>query len=135
MVIALAIRNGSGVPRIVGFGETRVTKAEWGNKRICSNCDARYYDMRKTPPTCPKCGTVFEAISAKAKRKPSPPEEKAVAKARKPAKPVDDLELESKVLGVADDDDEDEEMIEDASELGEDDEDVSEVIETKVEGE
>jgi hypothetical protein len=90
--------------------------------------------MRKTPPTCPKCGAVFEAISAKAKRKPSPPEDKTAAKARKPAKPVDDLELESKVLDGADDD-EDEEMIEDASELGEDDEDVSEVIETKVEGE
>ena len=112
-----------------------VAKPELGIKRLCVNCGAKFYDLGKTPIICPKCGTVFEAISAKAKRKPSPPEEKAVAKARKPAKPVDDLELESKVLGVADDDEEDEEMIEDASELGEDDEDVSEVIETKVEGE
>ena len=109
-----------------------MTKAEWGVKRICSECGTRYYDMRKNPPTCPKCGTVFEAISAKAKRKPSPPE--PVAKAKKPAKPADDLELEDKVLADGGDD-EDEEMIEDASELGEDDEDVSEVIETKVEGE
>jgi hypothetical protein len=38
------------------------------------------------------------------------------------------------VLGEEADDEEDEDMIEDASELGEDDEDVSEVIETKVEG-
>jgi uncharacterized Zn finger protein (UPF0148 family) len=86
--------------------------------------------MRKTPPTCPKCGTVFQAVSAKAKRKASPPEEKPKPVRKKPA---DDLELADKVLGTdADDDEEDDEMIEDASELGEDDEDVSEVIETKV---
>lgn len=108
-----------------------MTKAEWGTKRICSECGARYYDMRKTPPTCPKCGTVFQAVSAKAKRKPSPPEEKIAKPVRK--KPADDLELEDKVLGADTDDEEDDELIEDASELGEDDEDVSEVIETKVE--
>lgn len=108
-----------------------MTKAEWGTKRICSDCGTRYYDMRKDPPTCPKCGAVFEAVSAKAKRRPAPPEEKAVAK--KKQKPAGDLELESKVLEDAEEDEEDE-LIEDASELGED-EDVSEVIETKVEGE
>jgi uncharacterized protein (TIGR02300 family) len=109
-----------------------VTKAEWGTKRVCSECGARYYDMRKDPPTCPKCGTVFEAVSAKAKRRPSPPEDKVVAK--KKQKAPADLDLESKVL-EAGAEDEEEELIEDASELGEDDEDVSEVIETKVEGE
>lgn len=108
-----------------------MTKAEWGTKRICSECGTRYYDMRKDPPTCPKCGTVFEAISAKAKRRPALPEEKAVAK--KKLKPPAEIELESKVLDDTSDDEEDE-LIEDASELGED-EDVSEVIETKVEGE
>jgi len=110
-----------------------VTKAEWGTKRICSECGTRYYDMRRDPPKCPKCGAVFEATSAKAKRKPAIPEDK-VAKPRKP-KPVDDLELESKVLEDGGDKDEEEELIEDASELGEDEEDVAEVIETKVEGE
>jgi uncharacterized protein (TIGR02300 family) len=109
-----------------------VTKAEWGTKRICSECGTRYYDMRKTPPSCPKCGTVFEAVSVKAKRRPAPAEEKVVAK-KKPKAPAD-LELESKVLEVGAEDEEEDELIEDASELGED-EDVSEVIETKVEGE
>jgi uncharacterized protein (TIGR02300 family) len=105
-----------------------VAKAEWGTKRVCSECGAHYYDMRKTPPTCPKCGTVFQAVSAKAKRKASPPEEKP-----KPVrKKAEDLELEDKVLGTEADDDEEEDVIEDASELGEDEDDVSEVIETKV---
>ncbi|MGE5539196.1 MAG: TIGR02300 family protein [Gemmatimonas sp.] len=113
-----------------------MAKAEWGTKRICGECGARYYDMRKDPPTCPKCGTVFEAVSVKAKRKPAaaPVAEDRGAKARKP-KVADDLELESKVLETGAEDEEEEEMIEDASELGEDEEDVAEVIETKVEGE
>lgn len=110
-----------------------VAKAEWGIKRVCSECGVRYYDMRKEPPTCPKCGTVYEAVSAKAKRRPSPPEDKAAAK--KKQKVSADLDLESKVLEDGAENEEDEELIEDASELGEDDEDVSEVIETNVEGE
>lgn len=112
-----------------------MTKAEWGTKRICSECATRYYDMRKDPPVCPKCGTVFQAISAKAKRKPGPPEEKVVAKGPRKPKVGAEVELEGKALDEGVEDDEDEELIEDASELGEDDEDVSEVIETKVEGE
>ena len=110
-----------------------MTKAEWGTKRICSECGTRYYDMRKDPPICPKCGAVFEAVSAKAKRRPAPPEDKVAIK--KKQKPTADIDLESKVLEDGAEGDEDEELIEDASELGEDDEDVSEVIETKVEGE
>jgi hypothetical protein len=89
--------------------------------------------MRRDPPTCPKCGAVFEAVAVKTKRKPAIPEEKVAPKPRK--KPVDDLELEAKVLENGAEDEEEDELIEDASELGEDEEDVAEVIETKVEGE
>lgn len=110
-----------------------MSKAEWGTKRICGECGTRYYDMRRDPPACPKCGAVFEVVAVKAKRKPAIPEEKAPPKARKKA--GDDLELESKVLEDGAEDEEDDELIEDASELGEDEEDVAEVIETKVEGE
>ncbi|HET9150071.1 MAG TPA: TIGR02300 family protein [Alphaproteobacteria bacterium] len=110
-----------------------MSKAEWGTKRICGECGTRYYDMRRDPPTCPKCGAVFEAVVVKAKRKPAIPEEKVAPKPRK--KPVDDLELEAKVLENGAEDEEEDELIEDASELGEDEEDVAEVIETKVEGE
>jgi len=37
-----------------------VVKLEWGTKRTCLSCGARFYDLQKTPPKCPKCGTVFE---------------------------------------------------------------------------
>jgi uncharacterized protein (TIGR02300 family) len=34
-----------------------VAKPEWGIKRICVGCGAKYYDMRKVSPVCPACGT------------------------------------------------------------------------------
>ena len=32
-------------------------KAEWGKKVICSNCEAKFYDLNRKPVTCPVCGT------------------------------------------------------------------------------
>ena len=40
-----------------------MTKPELGTKRLCANCSARYYDLNKTPITCPKCDTPFEAVA------------------------------------------------------------------------
>lgn len=40
-----------------------MTKPELGTKRLCANCSARYYDLNKTPITCPKCGTPFEVVA------------------------------------------------------------------------
>jgi len=37
-----------------------VAKPEWGAKRICHNCGARYYDLQRDPIICPKCGTEFD---------------------------------------------------------------------------
>jgi uncharacterized protein (TIGR02300 family) len=38
----------------------RVAKPEWGTKRICHNCGARFYDLHRSPIVCPKCGTPFD---------------------------------------------------------------------------
>ncbi len=32
-------------------------KAEWGKKVICSNCEAKFYDLNRKPAICPICGT------------------------------------------------------------------------------
>ena len=40
-----------------------MTKPELGTKRLCANCSARYYDLNKTPITCPKCGAPFEVVA------------------------------------------------------------------------
>ncbi len=39
-----------------------MAKAEWGTKRQCPSCGAKFYDLNKSHPiTCPKCGHTFEA--------------------------------------------------------------------------
>ena len=126
-----------------------MAKPEWGVKRICPSCGARYYDLRKDPPVCPNCGSQFdpEALLKSRKARPAPVDD--VKKA-----PVvsgdEDIETENEdeeaaELDEVDDDvsvedieeadetpeDEDDVLIEDTSELGEDD--MDEVVD--VEGE
>jgi len=37
-----------------------VAKAEWGTKRLCQSCGTKFYDFRRSPALCPKCGVKFE---------------------------------------------------------------------------
>ncbi|HKD30813.1 MAG TPA: TIGR02300 family protein [Xanthobacteraceae bacterium] len=41
-----------------------MAKPDLGIKRLCAHCGARFYDLNHAPITCPKCGTVFEAVVA-----------------------------------------------------------------------
>lgn len=113
-----------------------MVKPAWGIKRTCQSCDAKFYDMHRTPIVCPKCGAIFDA-EASLKTRRSRPAEKVVPLKPEPAKKSKiDAELpddEAEII-EGEEAEEDEEIIEDASELGEDDEDMAEVIE-KVEGE
>lgn len=117
-----------------------VAKPEWGQKRTCNSCGCRFYDMSRSPITCPKCGgTVEPELPFKVRRGGSvPAESKAAAAAALKAKDV--VAIEADDLVVMDDEeviegeeetaDEDESgLIEDASDLGEDDDDMAEVME------
>ncbi len=102
-----------------------MAKSEWGAKRQCQRCGARFYDLNRSPIECPKCGAVFDpATSSRAKRsRPAPPAPKPEA-----PPPVPD-DLDSKIdteENLSEDDDDD--VIEDPSELGKDEDDVSEVM-------
>ena len=92
-----------------------MAKAEWGLKRVCPNCGARYYDMKKQPPVCPSCGTAYD------------PEVLLKSRRSRPAKaapvPVEEVEIP-----VVEDEAEDA-VIEDAEELGDDP--VEEVVEVE----
>jgi uncharacterized protein (TIGR02300 family) len=44
-----------------------VTKPELGTKRLCAHCSAKFYDLNQAPITCPKCGTVFEAVQERSR--------------------------------------------------------------------
>lgn len=60
-----------------------MAKAEWGTKRICPSCGARYYDMKKKTPVCPSCNTAYDpeqvmkSRRGRAAAKPPAPEEAA----------------------------------------------------------
>jgi uncharacterized protein (TIGR02300 family) len=114
--------------------EFDVAKPEWGQKRTCNSCSCRFYDMGRSPITCPKCGSTVEPeMPFKVRRgSAAPVEPKAAAPALK------DAELDADDLVAMDDDDidgddeneeDDSGLIEDASDLGEDDDDMAEVME------
>jgi uncharacterized protein (TIGR02300 family) len=116
-------------PRAVFFGfhgyrVFAMAKAEWGLKRTCQACGARFYDLQRSPITCPKCEAEYD------------PEVLLKSRRGKPAavvvpKPVVAEVAEPEEAAVAAEGAEEEEdaVIEDTSELGEDDEDVAEVVE------
>lgn len=115
-----------------------MAKAEWGQKRVCQNCGASYYDLRRSPIVCPKCGTEYDSEAfSKARRTRVPP-----GAAVEPPSPGP-VEAEEETLEEGEFAEEDEEaeetaekevsaeeedLIEDASELGEDKDDMAEVM-------
>ncbi|MFD2233931.1 TIGR02300 family protein [Phaeospirillum tilakii] len=119
-----------------------MAKPEWGHKRTCQSCGCRFYDMKRTPIVCPKCGANVEPdVPFKVRRAGGGVTE---AKAPIPAV-VDPEEIDVETDDVADAGTEDEEgteaeehedaaeedehgLIEDASDLGEDDDDMAEVM-------
>jgi uncharacterized protein (TIGR02300 family) len=116
-----------------------LAKPEWGLKRTCPTCGARFYDLRRETIVCPVCDTAYnpERLPKPKRGGPIAREEKAPAPARRPV-PADDEEetIEEDVGDVelddsGEDDAETEEgdLVEDASDLGEDDDDIGEVME------
>jgi uncharacterized protein (TIGR02300 family) len=118
-----------------------VAKPEWGKKRLCPSCGVKFYDLRRNPVTCPKCDSAYPTeLASKARRGAA-----VKAKAEPPVAAGKDDKVDAVVAaaGVPDAEDKDDEgltgsddkkadkgpgLIEDASELGEDEDDVAEVI-------
>ena len=120
-----------------------MAKPEWGTKRICQSCGARFYDFGRSPIICPACGAVFDLEILNRARRARPSARIAAVAATGIV--ADEVELEPEaeteevedevaieedeaVIETEDDAEEDESLIEDVSELGED-EDMSDVIE------
>jgi uncharacterized protein (TIGR02300 family) len=47
-----------------------MAKPEWGQKRLCTSCGTKFYDLRKAIPACPSCGATVD-LDAPTKRKSS----------------------------------------------------------------
>ena len=45
-----------------------MVKAEWGTKRACPKCGAKFYDLQKVPAVCPKCAHAFDPDAPAKKR-------------------------------------------------------------------
>lgn len=107
-----------------------MSKPEWGIKRTCTTCAARFYDLNKDPIVCPKCGAENEKDVTKLRRSSKsarPDAGKKVVAGRPASEPIEEEILE---VEADDEDDGDEgDLMEDTSDLGEDDEDMAEVIE------
>ena len=41
---------------------------EFGIKRACQNCGAKFFDLKKKVPTCPECGTEFVAVKTRTRK-------------------------------------------------------------------
>ncbi|WP_118134056.1 FYDLN acid domain-containing protein [Oceanicella sp. SM1341] len=75
---------------------------EWGVKRVCPSCAARFYDLTNDPATCPVCGGSFSLESLTLKRGRAERAEAAKPAAAAAAASSDDM-----VDDVLDDDDDD----------------------------
>ena len=120
-----------------------MAKPEWGTKRECTGCGARFYDLTRTPIICPKCEATVVIVSGKstaksktkavAAAKPAPV---VVAKAEVEAESKDDEAALLTAVGIEEDDTEDSEedgvvgdvFVEDDDE----DDDVTAVLDTPV---
>jgi uncharacterized protein (TIGR02300 family) len=94
-----------------------VVKPEWGTKRICQSCGAKFYDFSRSPIVCPACGATFEleTVGGRTRRQRPAPERATAAAAVAPAVAEDEEELEPAV-----EEDGDEGGYEDTDELAED---------------
>ena len=117
---------------------------KWGVKRQCQECGARFYDLKRSKVVCPKCDTPFKleaqnkakrAIATPPKAAPPAPPKDVAEKPDQTGMSAEDKVLKKFAVDITDnkfdadgDDDEDENIFEDASELGKDEDDMAKVI-------
>ena len=81
---------------------------ELGAKRQCQNCGTKFFDFNRDPITCPKCGTVFEAVMTPARASRAAPAndetEAEVETAGVETVSLEEVEASEKVEAAADDD-------------------------------
>lgn len=107
-----------------------MAKPEWGTKRLCTGCGARFYDLNRQPIECPKCNTVIDPDQVtRLKRSRSAPPEEAKPKVVKPkAEPGKDAESTDDDVDLEIDDDDDD-VLDGDDDLDDDDDDLDEIVE------
>lgn len=109
-----------------------MAKPEWGTKRTCLQCGEHFYDLKKDPIKCPHCGDTVSVEEFQRLQIVYAGKSKRTAK----GKPQEEIELPTAEVAETDfDGDDDLELIEDASDLGDDNHDMAEVMENIEKGE
>ena len=104
-----------------------MAKPELGTKRVCVSCGARFYDLTRQPAVCPKCSTEQPAEQPRVRRAAG-----NVMEEKRRAKPVPVPGLDTAYVEVEVADDEaDEDVLEDTSDLEDDDADAIVEVETE----
>lgn len=92
-----------------------MAKPELGTKRVCVACATRFYDLARTPAVCPKCGTEQPSEQPRARRTGgNVADEKRLKKVPAPGLEDSDAEIE------APEEEAEEDVLEDASDLEDD---------------
>lgn len=95
-----------------------MAEAEWGAKRECPTCRARFYDLQKDPATCPECGASFALASLTERKSAAPARARAKPEKAAAAKPAaddliddeEDAEVEGDDVLLDDEEDDDEDL-------------------------
>ena len=96
-----------------------MAKPELGLKRVCVSCGTKFYDMARTPATCPKCATEQPAEQPRLRRAAANiVEEKVKKRAAVPEAEAEDVEIDADA----------DEAAEDAEELEDDADSIDEEI-------
>ena len=117
-----------------------MAKPEWGLKRTCLGCSARFYDMQREPIVCPSCEAEFDPLAmvrprraravaasqAKAKAAAAAPLAEAAESDDAEETADDALEVDDAAIDLDDDDDD---IAPDDDDAIASDPDVSEVLE------
>jgi len=105
-----------------------MVKPELGMKRVCVACATRFYDLARTPAVCPKCGTEQPTEQPRARRTGgNVADEKRLKKVPAPGLEDADVEIETA------EEEAEEDVLEDASDLEDDADAISGDIEVEPE--
>jgi len=76
-----------------------MSKPEWGVKRTCLSCGARFYDLQRNPIICPKCGAEFEPAQLSKPRRAKAEKAAPAASEGDNASLIEDESVEAPVEG------------------------------------
>src|SRR5262245_50563290 len=65
-----------------------MTNPDLGQKRRCLECDAAFYDLKRDPITCPKCGAVHQPVARLKSDGRTPPKGRVFTKPKKQPEPA-----------------------------------------------